>query len=315
MNKKLLFVAAIMLSVLTSTANATSGNVGTYNLILKNDLSTTSDIEGKLLVGGDINMSGKSLDVGSSLATDASIDAVTVVGNITSNDVKSANGNIVYGGDASSTNLINNGVGTSYQEDSSLLQAEFDAVWDSVLEDSAYFASLDANAEFNANDMNQKYLEASTTATDLVVYDISVDDILSGNILFADTPTVPVVINVDLSGLSSLTLNSKVLINADEIGGLVLWNFYSTDETITDINFSGDGWRGSILAPYANISSSTGALEGGVAALSYTGSVELHNNLYVYETSTESSPTEVPAPAGVFLVGLGLLVMLRRKNS
>lgn len=316
MKYKFLCGLAVVLGLISSQVGATNSNVGSYNLILKNDLDTSSDIEGRLIVGGNINMSKKSLDVGSELVADPTVDAVTVVGNITASDVKTATGNIVYGGDIGSTKLINNGgvgvAGISYKEVQSTLQSEFDEIWNSVEADSAYFASLEANAVFDSGDMNHKYLESSS-ASDLTVYEISTSELLTGDIHFRNTPTVPVVINVDVTGMADLVLNSKVDIQADAIGSLVLWNFFSTDETITDINFSRDGWRGSVLAPYANITSATAALEGGFAALSYTGSVELHNNLYSYTPPTPS--TEVPAPMGLLLLGLGLVLMGRKKKT
>ncbi|MFT2090604.1 choice-of-anchor A family protein [Paraglaciecola sp. 2405UD69-4] len=315
MKRNILLATLTLMGLLSSQVHATNINVGTYNLILKDDLSTSSDIEGRLLVGGNINMSGKSLDVGSHLATDSSVDAVVVVGDITANDVKAQTGNIVYGGSAGSTNLItNSATGIVEQKDQAVLQAEFDNIWNSVEADSAYFASLEANANFDSSGMNQKYLEASS-ATELTVYNVSTDEILSGDVYFSESPSVPVVINVDITGLTELTLNSKAQFTNETDRTMVLWNFFSTDQTVTDISFNGDGWRGSVLAPYANISSSTGALEGGVAALSYSGSVELHNDLYSYTppTSTTTPATEVPAPAGLALMGLGLLFITRRK--
>ena len=73
--------------VVSMSAVASVENVGTYNLILKNDLDTSSDIEGRLLVGGNVNMAGKSLKVGSLLGADPTVDAVTIVGDIKANEI------------------------------------------------------------------------------------------------------------------------------------------------------------------------------------------------------------------------------------
>lgn len=310
MKCKILFPLVAIAGLLAGQTLASTANVGTYNLILKNDLDTSSDIEGALFIGGDINMSGRSLDVGNELPADVSVNAVTVVGDITANDVKSGNGDIVYGGNIGSTNLINNGVGSAYQETQSSLQSEFDTIWASVEADSAYYAGLEKNADITGDSNNPRF--GPSTATDLTVYELTSTELQNQNASYAflTNPDVPVLINVDLTGLTSLEIKAKSSIQLSQYS-FVLWNFYSTDETVTDLSFNGDGWRGSILAPYANISSNTGALEGGVAALSYTGSVELHNNLYTYEPPTEE--VEVNAPASAFLLGFGLLLVAARR--
>ncbi|WP_340680372.1 collagen-binding domain-containing protein [Paraglaciecola sp.] len=317
MKYKFLIFSALSLGFLSTQVAAvvpnTNAHVGTYNLILKGDLDTSNDIEGRMLVGGNINMAGRSLDVGSKLPSSADIDAVTVVGNMTATDVKAENGNnIIYGGNIGSTTLLTNGGGTATQVNQSTLQSQFNSIWNSVEADSAYFASLATNASITGDSNNPRF--GSSVATDLTVYSLSTNDLNNQNATykFNSSPTVPVVINVDVTGKSNVVINAKSSIEQNEYG-MVLWNFYNTDSTEFTLSFNGDGWRGSILAPYANITSSTNALEGGVAALSYTGSVQLHNYLYTYAPPPEPPTEDVPAPAGMLLIGLGLIVMARRK--
>jgi choice-of-anchor A domain-containing protein len=290
-----------------------ASTVDNYNLILKNDLSTSSDIEGKIFIGGNINMAGRSLDVGSRLASDPKVDAITVVGDITANDVKALNGhNIVYGGNVGSTRLINNGSGgTSTQQSQSVLRTEFNSLFDKVIEESEYYRSLVANSTFNTSDNNNKRLVSGASAGDeLSVFNISSNDILSGGFSFDSIPTVPIVINV--SGSGALNIGAKAQGNfTKERASLVLWNFYEA----TSISFNGDGWNGSILAPYADISGSTGSIDGGVAALSYSGSVEIHNRLFAYTPpDTSNTSQEVPEPQvlGLLLAAIGF-VYFRRK--
>ena len=247
------------------SAVASVENVGTYNLILKNDLDTSSDIEGRLLVGGNVNMAGKSLKVGSLLGADPTVDAVTIVGDIKANDVQALNGNIVYGGNKYSTNLIVNSGNTATAVSQGLLQAEFNSVYQSVIDDSNYYKTLAANGTFNTSDMNNLKFE-SNSSDDLLVFNINGTDLLNGSFSFGFTPTVPIIINV--AGTGALNINSKALGNfSKEVASLVLWNFFD----YTSIGFNGDGWNGSVLAPNADITSGTGSLDGGFAALSYTG--------------------------------------------
>jgi len=292
------------------SAVASVENVGTYNLILKNDLNTSSDIEGRIMIGGNIDMAGKSLDVASRIAADPVVDAVTVVGDITANDVKTQNGNIVYGGNIGSTNLILNGSGSVSQQSQTTLQNQFDAIYQSVIDDSNYYKTLAANGTFNTSDMNNLKFE-STSSDDLLVFNINGTDLLNGSFSFGFTPTVPIIINV--AGTGALNLNSKAFGNfTKQVASLVLWNFFD----YTSIGFNGDGWNGSVLAPNADITSGTGSLDGGFAALSYTGTVELHNQLFTYEPPGETPGVDVPAPPVFFLLFGGLIatMALRRRS-
>ena len=296
--------------VVSMSAVASVENVGTYNLILKNDLDTSSDIEGRLLVGGNVNMAGKSLKVGSLLGADPTVDAVTIVGDIKANDVQALNGNIVYGGNKYSTNLIVNSGNTATAVSQGLLQAEFNSVYQSVIDDSNYYKTLAANGTFNTSDMNNLKFE-STSSDDLLVFNINGTDLLNGSFSFGFTPTVPIIINV--AGTGALNINSKALGNfSKEVASLVLWNFFD----YTSIGFNGDGWNGSVLAPNADITSGTGSLDGGFAALSYTGTVELHNQLFTYEPPGETPGVDVPAPPVFFLLFGGLIatMALRRRS-
>lgn len=302
-------VVAILLIAVSSYAVASVENIGTYNLILKNDLNTSSDIEGRLLVGGNVNMSGRALDVGSRLGADPTVDAVTVVGDIKASDVKALNGNIVYGGNTNGTKLIVNPGNTATAVSQSLLEAEFDAVYHSVIDDSNYYKTLTANGTFNTSDMNSLKFESSNS-DDLLVFNINGTDLLNGSFKFGFTPTVPVIINV--AGEGTLNINAKAFDNfTKDIASLVLWNFYD----YTNIGFNGDGWNGSVLAPNADITSGTGSLDGGFAALSYTGTVELHNKLFTYEPDTEDKPVPIPPLWAILGLAVSSVLYSRRRRQ
>ena len=317
MKCKFLFLTALSLGLLsTQVAAATpnvSAHVGSYNLILKGDYSNQSDTEGTVFIGGNIDQPGTAIPFGNSLPADNSIDAVTVVGNINAGNVQASSGtNIVYGGNLlGTTNLMVSDGGSITQKSQATLQTEFDNIWSQVQSDSAYFAGLSATpgAGYDFSDWNQAKFKTST-ATDLTVYNILGSD-LTGNTLtlnFETVPTVPVVINVDASSNKNITVKANMGFDADTIGPMILWNFYNAENITFDT-----GWVGSILAPNAHLYSSAAPLEGGVAALSFSGNTEFHNNLYSYVPPKEPPTEQVPAPAGVLLIGLGLLVMARRK--
>ena len=290
----------------------TNAHVGTYNLILKNDLSTNSEIEGRALIGGNI-VSGNTIVFGAALASDPNVDAVSVVGNITPRLTIEHGHNAVYGGSHNGFNL--NGGGSANNVNQTTLQSQFNAIYDQVIADSNYFQGLATTGSFNGSDMNNMLITANETSG-LNVININASALSNGGEFdLSSIPNVPVVINVIGGGNLVLTAkagNKGAGLQGDSLASMVLWNF----NTATSIAFNGDGWVGSVLAPYANITGSTGHLEGGVAALSYNGSVEFHNSLFTYTPPTTTPPTEdVPAPAGIFLIGLGLLIMVRRKLS
>lgn len=79
----MLLVVCVFMSVVVFVEN-----VGIYNFILKNDLNISSDIEGCIMIGGNIDMVGKLLDVVSRIVVDLVVDVVMVVGDIIVNDVK-----------------------------------------------------------------------------------------------------------------------------------------------------------------------------------------------------------------------------------
>ncbi|NVK54253.1 MAG: choice-of-anchor A family protein [Alteromonadaceae bacterium] len=305
--KYLCFSALFVLSV---PVWASVENVGTYNLILKNDLSTSSDIEGRIMIGGNIN--GSSTDVGSRIPLDADVDAVTVVGDINAPSLKAQNGHIVYGGNANTNNLItNSSTGQVIKEDQSLLQTRFDEIYQSVIDDSYDYKNLASNGTFNTSDQNKKLFESDST-DDVLVFNIDGDDLRYGGLEFNFMPTVPIIINV--AGTGELNINAKAqgnYFNKNTVSPLVLWNFYD----YTKLRFNGDGWNGSVLAPYADISSYTGSLDGGIAALSYTGGVELHNKLFTFEPNTSGPKDEelpVPVPSTWLMFTGGFLLLLRQ---
>lgn len=309
-NFKFLFSAVVALGLTSSQVSATSANVGTYNLILKGELTSNSDIEGRIFVGGIKNSTN--LDVGSRLNADPTVDAVTVVGDITgTRTVRTLNGNIVYGGDIGSTALTaSNSASTISNPTQSSLETSFDTLWSTVEADSAYFRSLDETGILNAStptgNNGMKFENDNSLA--LNVFNIDTTNLVSnGGFDFDATPRVPVVINVSGTGTINITSKAQGNMATATAATNIIWNFFEADV----ISFSNGTWYGSVLAPNATINSRGGNIEGGVAALSLDINGELHNSLYTYTPPTP--PSEVPAPAGLTIIGLALLLMIRRK--
>ena len=300
----IVIVATVGLLAGNVFAANTMAHVGTYNLILKEDLTYNSHIGGKTLIGGDVT-SGSLAEVGAQIS-DPGVDAVTVLGDI-AGFVRAQNGtNILYGSKTGTT--ANNDGGTSTQiADMSAAQANFDSIWNQAVADSLEFKTLSSTGGFDTSDFNNKRF-LNDNALALNVFNIDASDIVSGGgFQFATNLTVPVIINV--AGTGTINIGAKAMGNFGKTNAapLVLWNFYQAEQ----ITFA-DGWNGSLLAPYAHINLSTGSFDGGLVALSLTSDKQLHNELYTYQPPS-TPPTEASAPAGLLFIALGLCVMLRRR--
>jgi choice-of-anchor A domain-containing protein len=294
----------------TSPVVNTDAHVGSYNLILKNDLNYSSHVDGKAIIGGNVNPSNSSntSEFGSKIY-DPNVDSVVVLGDI-AGTLKAQNGtNVVYGSLSGSLQL--NGGGSSTQiVDSVAAQSEFDAIWNQVVADSLYFKDLAATGILNTATPqgNNGMKFTNDNNLDLNVFNITTANLsTNGGFDFDLTPTAPVVINV--SGTGTINLTSKALGNmaSSSSASHVLWNFFEASQ----VNFSNDTWWGSVLAPNANLNVVGGNnLEGGIAGLSLTSDKELHNSLFSY---VPPPTTDAPEPAGLLLLSFGLLIMARRK--
>ncbi|MEP1445588.1 MAG: choice-of-anchor A family protein [Paraglaciecola sp.] len=319
MHIKLLFSAVAILGLISCQLGATthtvntSAHVGSYNLIVKNDLAINSDIQGKIFVGGNVNkadQNNKNLIVGDKLGISSSVDAVTIVGDINNIEtVRTFNGhNIIYGGNAGASNFEG---GSANQVNQGNLQSEFDTLWAQVENDSEYFENLEKNADYHRTHQDKRGVFENDNSVDLNVFEIdkSFLEKQNGEHDFQTNLNVPVVINV--AGTGTINIISKPL------GGFattatavnVLWNFYEA----TEVNFNAGSWYGSVLAPLAVVNLKGGNIDGSVAALSFNGESQLHHALYSYSPPPSKPISEVPAPASTLIIAFGLVLVAYRK--
>lgn len=307
--------SSLVLASLSGWASA--GPLADYDLILLGDLNVSGGsghIEGKAFIGGDV--------VNASVfaqkeARTSREDTVKVVGNFKANNgTHIDSGYLAYEGSYSGRTNICNGTGLSASNclkkvtDGSL-SAEKASLYSQLQTESDYYRSL-ASSEGVAliGDMNNKKFSYKGDATDLVVFNITADELRGPQwSLDMDFSTaLNVVINV--SGTSFTAGNTK---NGTESfrtnANNVLWNFYEA----TSLNF-GDSWYGSILALNATISTNSN-LNGAVAAKSYTGNGEIHKGSWSY-TPPPPPATYVNEPSILILLlcGLGLIGLSRLRK-
>lgn len=304
----------VCLSLLGSNAMATSNTLGEYNLILIEDYNFQGgDVQGRALIGGDLNASGTAAEFGSRLEnTDTAIDAVTVVGDITANQIRVLrDNNLVYGGNLNVGQVeLNDGNDGAAIHDPSLSIADVAA---ELHADSAYFASLATTGSFANGIFN--YTGTGSEA----VFNVDASDVFAQNSSLSLNWGVAetVIINVsaedsipgfDITVGGGVNLNNGF--NRQDAFSNILWNFYDA----TSIDFNSLAVKGSVLAPLATTTGGA-SFDGSFAAVSYTGAREFHN--FVFNYDKPSTATQIPEPSvwAIMLMSLVYLTRSKRKKA
>ena len=251
----------------TFTAGSTSWScfnvyLSDYTLFVLTDYTGGHDVEGKVAAGGNIAMSDFS--VGSRLA-DNNIANTLVAGGNLSLQRGGVWGDAWYGGSYSADHDVVYPRGTATQGS----PINFAGRFASLQSLSSAFAQVAANGTTTRESWGGLFLSGSNSA--LNVFDLNASD-LNGAVLFnLDAPAGSLAV-VNVRGASASFSGFSINLG----GGIgeqdVLFNFVNT----TQINATGIGLRGTLLAPGADVSFSNGNWNGGIYARSMTGNAEGH---------------------------------------
>jgi choice-of-anchor A domain-containing protein len=314
----LVFVAAMSVST-WSHATTLLGDAALYNVFVFDDMNVGSDTQGRVAVGG--NFTAASYSIGT-LSSPAQYSLVTG-GNVVYGPGSISHGGIYSGGNVTLKNYSVAGDvvarGTVTTINGGTVAGTVQA--GSSLAGPVNFTAAEIYLKGVSYDLSHGAVNGTTTVSPWHAITLSGSNAVNSFYLSG----------TDLANASSLTFNfasDKIgIVNVSGTscdfsgfgffgGGLaenILFNFYEAE----NLTIGSIGVRGSILAPYADITFNSGVVHGSVIAESIVGGGQFNQNLFDHEIPGGSQP--VPEPATMLLFGSGLAGLaatrLRKRKS
>ncbi|MDQ1230015.1 choice-of-anchor A family protein [Sphingomonas sp. SORGH_AS_0879] len=318
-----------------------------WNLIVLGDLTSSSEVEGRTFVGGNLSGNSSNYQIRTVPASTYALPGLTVVGDVLGGTKNLNNGSgalvggnvqsgfnlnggiqtVKVGGSLSNTNInqnvVQSGLGNSDPGFVAGLTQQKTVLASSMTDLSNGYAALSPTAQVSIAG-NRATFNAVANADGVGVFNLTAADLTRfGEIAFNTNGADTVIVNV--SG-SAIQLNDNFLGNATGLGEHVIWNF--PDATSLTLSTA---WKGSVLAPKA--AAVTGNyIEGSAVFGSLIQNGEFHLGTYIGTytptapnppsssggSSGGGSPTPVPEPGSLLMmaVGLGLMAMVawRRRS-
>lgn len=317
----------------------------TWNLVVLGDLTSSSEVEGRTFVGGNLNGNSSNYQIQPIAASSTGTPGLTVVGDVNGGSKNLNNGSgaivggnvnsglnlngaaqtVLVGGSIANTNVnqntVTSGLAASNPAFAQNLTQQKSLIETSMTGLSSSMGSQAANSQLSITG-NTGTFNAQPNASGVAVFNISAADLdkigeIKFNLNGADTAIV------NVAG-KSVTLNDNFLGGTQNLGEHVIWNFpEATNLALTT------AWGGSVLAP--NAAATTGNyIQGSAVFGSLVQNGEMHVGTYTgsYQapsdpgTSTSSSGgstsggTAVPEPGmiGLFALAMGGLLFWRRRR-
>ena len=301
-----------VLIVVATSALAHASLLYDYSLVVSGNLRSSSEVEGRTLVGGDINgISNSSSNYGIHLIAGeySGVDTLIVGGDINPTINLNA-GHARIGGSVNGGINANNG--STWQQGDPTVAAEVAAVTTAMSSLSQHLYTFGGDSvSLPSSQPSAVNFNASPGSNGIAFFDIP-----NGNNLFDNDKVQQmglslgsadfVVMNV---GGASINWNHGNMVGdfvTEQGRSRVLWNFYEA----TYLNTKSKGFNGSLLAPESFLRVE-GVVEGSVFVKSFRQMGEVHLPVFAMDTFPEIP--DPPGPAvpepGTFMFGLlGLLM-------
>ncbi len=278
-----------------------------YSVIVSGNLTTTSEIEGRTLVGG--NLTGQN----------SANFAIKLQNLVPSSDLTLRVGGDIGGGNPIQLNAGSLELGgtlnrsVNYNGGGSLVPnpgVDYSAIFFELTAASSVLESFEANstASIPSGQPGPLDFQASPDASGLAVFD------LDGALIFDNssvqqlqiTPGTATEIVINVGGVSIDWTNGNLvgLFTGEYWRSHLIWNFYEAET----IDFGSRNIMGQVLAPHASVTT-TGNIDGSIFAKNLDTRAEVHLPGY------QGNINLIPEPATSLLGLLGACLLLRRRRS
>ena len=308
------FVALLMLN--TNIANAQCSDLGDakgFAVFTFGDFKSSNDqVWGRVAVGGNFTVSNWGIGAQGCLPNNANRNDLVVGGNLTYNGGQVNNGSVRYGGTLISSptmvvgNIAQGSLGITFANSATDLKNK-----------SAFWAGLSQTGTVNNNGSGD--LTLNGTSSTLNVFNLTSAAVqafsyLNVNIKVPSGSTVLINVSGSLTNMPQTTVfYNGSQINTATVGNnpqtspqaFILWNLGSSTTAFT---MNQVGFQGSILAPWANVTSSGGEMNGSFVANSIVNNnnsnvVQIHCVTFQGCLPTPTTPTPNLTP--ITCSGLG----------
>lgn len=235
-----------------------------FNAFIFNDLNVfTSDIEGRVAVGGDATL--YAYGIGDKLPnSNGTRDDLIVEGDIAYTYGQVFNGNLVYGG-----NAVLESIGIPNGEDRQETGVvDFAAAQADLAAKSAAWGLEGANG---LTHYRYTTLRLRGNHPDLDIFTVTPGQLAASKTIRITAPAGATVL-INVPGPAASILNAGIQIDGGIDASRILWNFPDA----TDVELAGVNFLGNVLAPNASINFNNGQATGTFIANNFTGNGELH---------------------------------------
>lgn len=301
-----------------------------WNLIVFGDLSSSSEVEGRTFVGGNLSGNSSNYQIKTPAASSYGWPGLTVVGNVTGGTKNLNNGagaivggNVVsgfnlngplqtvkVGGTIQNTNINGNTVLSGQAAVPGFTSALTDqkaALINSLSDLSSAYVGLTSNSLISIAS-NRATFNAAPGGNGVAVFTLTAADFSSfGEIQFNLNGASTAIVNVIGS---NVLLNDNFLGGTQNLGQKVIWNF--ADAATLNLTTA---WGGSVLAPHA-AGTIGNYIQGSAVFSSLVQNGEIH--LATYNGGFTPPTVSVPEPAtwALMILGFGGIAgALRRRGG